>query len=159
MISLPYIPSKNLNNQKEMLIPCIDNYSTYISFHNYHNQIVNNKEIAKKEIKQSILIKKDNEKTNLFKRDNHFINKNLPSISKRRVFSLTSKKIRKNYSANHTSNNTSINQDTKIQDSFVDFKKIKKSLMYTMITLPKTKLTVEKPSFNVIISLIQFSFM
>ena len=149
MISLPYIPNKNLSNQKEMLIPCIDNYSTYISFHNYHNQIVNNK----KEIKQNILNKNNNETNNVFKRDNNFINKKLPSISKRRVFSLTTKKMRKNYSANHTSNssnNTSINQDIKIQDSFVDFKSIKDSFMYTMITLPKTKLTLEKPSFNVI---------
>ena len=149
MISLPYIPNKNLSNQKEMLIPSIDNYSTYISFHNYHNQIVNNK----KEIKQNILNKNNNETHNVFKRDNNFINKKLPSISKRRVFSLTTKKMRKNYSANHTSNssnNTSINQDIKIQDSFVDFKSIKDSFMYTMITLPKTKLTLEKPSFNVI---------
>ena len=149
MISLPYIPNKNLSNQKEMLIPCIDNYSTYISFHNYHNQIVNNK----KEIKQNILNKNNNETHNVFKRDNNFINKKLPSISKRRVFSLTTKKMRKNCSANHTSNssnNTSINQDIKIQDSFVDFKSIKDSFMYTMITLPKTKLTLEKPSFNVI---------
>ena len=149
MISLPYIPNKNLSNQKEMLIPCIDNYSTYISFHNYHNQIVNNK----KEIKQNILNKNNNETHNVFKRDNNFINKKLPSISKRRVFSLTTKKMRNNYSANHTyhsGNNTSINQDIKIQDSFVDFKSIKDSIMYTMITLPKTKLTLEKPSFNVI---------
>lgn len=149
MISLPYIPNKNLSNQKEMLIPCIDNYSTYISFHNYQNQIVNNK----KEIKNNILNKKDNETHNVFKRDNHFINKKLPSISKRRLFSLTTKKMRKNYSANHTansSNNTSINQDIKIQDTFVDFKNIKDSFIYTMITLPKTKLTLEKPSFNVI---------
>lgn len=97
--------------------------------------------------------KNNNETHNVFKRDNNFINKKLPSISKRRVFSLTTKKMRKNYSANHTSNssnNTSINQDIKIQDSFVDFKSIKDSFMYTMITLPKTKLTLEKPSFNVI---------
>ena len=65
MISLPYIPNINKTNQKEILVPCIDNYSTYIAFYNYkvyqdEQQNVSHKVapllLTKKEIKNKMTI-------------------------------------------------------------------------------------------------------
>lgn len=175
MISLPYIPNINKTNQKEILVPCIDNYSTYIAFHNYkvyqdEQQNVSHKAapllLTKKEIKNKMTIpdkkkqsntiqvhkdytKNDNEET---KRVNHFI-KRLPSIStSKKRFSVASKQ-RKKYSMSNSATHTditSLNLHTHFnpKNYYSSLNEIQHLFMFDQISVPKTKISHDNPTFQ-----------